>query len=321
MNTNKNMAVAFLLSLTTLVYGKDGPTKENVAAWVNDSEIYESEVSEKMQPIIEHLKQKYSGHINDALLKKIRSKVMDTLVQRKALLTSDKAKALAITDEMVEKQLEENIKKEAFGSLPRYKAYVASKNLSWEAWKIKIKESMVLSRIKEQFSLKVSPSKEHELKKTYTNQKERFYSGGRVKMSLIVLDPESEHTTGKVKDYALGVQNSLYDAGPSAWANCVAKYSVGPNADKGGQWDWIKLSELPLGFAKTIHGMRQGEMKKIAHGDYFYFLRLDEFEKQVQLSFAEAKEQLKKAVIQDKVAKAWNTWAAKEKKKARIKVQ
>ena len=318
---SKLLSVILLSLASTLVCGKGDPSQGEVAATVNDSEIYELEVADKMKPILDHLKKKYSGKVDGKLLKRIRDKALGTLIDRKVLLTSDKAEALKISDEAVEKHIDELVKKEGLGSLPRYKAYVASRNISWEAWKKKIKEGMVISSIREQFAKDVPPPREHELKKLYSKQKERFSSGGRVKISLIVLDPDNAPNRSKVKDYAIGVQHALFDTGPTAWGECVSKFSVGPNAKKGGQWDWCSISEFPLGFAKTLKGMQPGEIHKIGHGDYFYFLRFDEIEKEKQLSFAEAKEQLKDAVIQEKAAEAWETWSEKEKKKARIKLR
>ena len=45
------LILLILISITAIAYGKDGPSQGKIAATVNDSEIYELEVADKMKPI------------------------------------------------------------------------------------------------------------------------------------------------------------------------------------------------------------------------------------------------------------------------------
>jgi peptidyl-prolyl cis-trans isomerase SurA len=317
--TKHYYSIIFLLVFHTFSFAQKSLAPDSVAVQVNGTAIYERNVSDKMQTLIHLLKKHNSRKLNTSSLQKVRGKVLNKLIYRRILITTDKAKKIIIPDDDFDKHMKTIIETKAFGSLPRYKAYLANQKISWEAWQEETKESLIISRIKEEFAAKYSSPKEYEIKKKYKIQKDDFFSGGRIKISLMVLDPE-DSPTGKPKDFALGVQNAVYDSGPEAWDSYTKKYSVGPYADKKGQWEWTNASDLPFGFSEIIKSMHLGDIRKISHGQYFYFLRFDEVEQKTQLSFNDAKNQIKEFIIKSKTTDAWNAWVKKKMNTAKVKV-
>jgi peptidyl-prolyl cis-trans isomerase SurA len=319
MRTTMNFRIlsAFLLMITGFVAcGNDLP----VAALVNGSPIYEREVEEKMRPVIEKLQRSRSGPLDDAIVLKIRNKALDLLIEREAILTSAQATKITISDNQVKQHLKGLVEDRAYGSLPRYKAYLASQGTEWTVWRAELKDSMIIDKLKEQVADNCLPCTLEEAKELYAKQTPRFRSGGRIKVSLIMLDPEA---SGNVtpRAFATGVANRLYDAGNEAWHSTALEFSVGPNIENGGSLGWIAYADLPLGFGREAQYLKPGEIKKISHQDFYYFLRLDDIEKDQQLSFDGAKIQIEEIVMKRKASIAWNSWKISQKEKAVIKLE
>jgi hypothetical protein len=307
--------VLFLVSGLSAV-ANDKPA---IAAWVNGKAIEERAVLDKMQPVIERLQKRQSAPLNDAVRAQVHSKALHLLIEHEAVLASSLAKRLAVTDEDVEKHLADVASDKAFGSLARYQAYLESQGTPWEPWRAALKDSLLISRLKEDIAKSCPAPTPSEMKSLYEQQRGRFYSGARVKVSLIVLNPDDAEG-GNIRRFATGVQNLVFDAGGEAWDDCVAKFSAGPNAENGGHWDWTAPSQLPVGLGKTTAHMKPGDIEKIFHGDYAYFLRLDEIEPKTQLSFEDAREKVDATIMQRKAAAAWTAWVKSETNKAVIKI-
>jgi peptidyl-prolyl cis-trans isomerase SurA len=303
------------LASTALVSARE----HAVAVWVNDNAIYEHEVQRKMQPVIQRLEQRGSMPLDKAMREKVRAKALAILIERQAVLTSSTAKEMAISEQDVTKHLESLAREQAFGDQDRYKAYLEAQGVSWAAWLGEIKDTIIISRLKEHVARTCPPCTSDEAKSLYAKQPTRFRSPGRAKISLIVLDPVAA-PDGNVRRFATGIQNRIFDADNDEWEACATEFSAGPKADTGGHLDWVDISELPLGLARSIRRMAVGDIEKITHGDYVYFVRLDAVEQQKPLPFEDARPQVESVVMQRKAAAAWTSWAEAESGKASVRL-
>ena len=318
---NRVPAIPLLLSLclSVVAFADDWAKDVAVAAWVNDNRIYEPEIEAKVQPVIQQLEKRQPKPLDKALLAKVRAKGLDLLIDERVALTSEMAREISVSDEDVQARVKQIANDKAFGDPARYTAYLGSKGTSPTYWLAELKSSMVIDELKAKIAAECAPCSPAEAKALYDQQKKRFYSGGRVKVSLIVLDPK-DAPKGNPRAFATGVANLVYDAGDEAWNSAVSQFSSGPRAANDGKWDWTKASDLPVGLGSYLRYLELAEIKKIGHGDYFYFLRLDAVEPKTQLTFDQAKDQVQEIVMQRKAALAWKAWLKAQRDKATIKI-
>ncbi len=315
--------IATILSLFMLlivnVSAANKNKKTDVAAWVNKEAITHEEVQVKSLPVTILFKKKLNRELDKATLQKIKNKALNRLITRKVVLTSEMAQSINFSAIEIENYVKAEIRNNGCGSLDQYKAYLLSKGITWESWRKELKEKMIIDSIKESLSKQCSPCSNREAKALFSRQQDRFFSGGRVKVSLIILDPEKAYE-GNSRRYATAVGNNIFDMDNKAWEDNARQFSIGKNALAGGHWDWIDPSKLPFGFEKIVSNMDVEKIVKISYGDYYYFIRLDAIEKKKPLSFEEAKMQIEESIQKNKIAEAWNEWFKKEIKKAVVKV-
>lgn len=318
----KQSRLKFCLPVLALVLvGMQGVSgAESAAARVNGHVIGEAEVQAKMRPVVNRMRLKPGSAKHRQLLPLIRKKALEILTEQAVVLTSSKAGKLAVSSEELSKEVTRLVAAKAGGDLEKFKMDLARRGQSFALWKKELGNSMVIARIKDDLAGECKPCTPEEAAALYKEEKQRFLSGGRVKVSLIRLDPAHVREPN-LRLFSTAVRDSVQEGENGRWDELAREYSSGPKAGTGGHWDWTALSDLPDNLGEAVDGLDPGGVVRVTRGNCFYVVRLDAVEEKVQMSFAEAREKVAAEVMRRKAAAAWLSWLKAEKKKARIQIR
>ena len=300
--------------------GGSKPKPAPVAAWVNKWPITKEQVRTKTGWILKQIKLTPKSKQYKAFLPKIRAKALSMLIDREVALGSKKAQGIAVTADDEEARLKVLVDEKGLGDLDRLKSIIEAKGVVWKDWLAEMKGRITILRIKAVLAKACALCTKQEAEALYAKDKARFQSGGRVKVSIILLDPRKLDETN-FRRFVTATTDRVRGAVESEWLACSKDFSSGPNAETGGHWDWTERSDLPEGVGKTAGWMKPEDVVKVWSGDFCYILRLNAVEPKKQLSFDEARKAVEAEVMRCKAAAAWSAWLAKEKRKADIRIR
>ncbi len=156
--------------------------------------------------------------------------------------------------------------------------------------------------------LKVS---EEELKKYYKENIRKFSSPPKVKVRHILLrnQEEAEKVLSRLR-------------GGEDFGQLAKDFSIDlPNALKGGSLGVIKKGEAVPGLDKALFSLKEGDFSDIVKTEYGYHILTVDKKITVKFRpFEEVKDQIRKTILRQKEAEAYNEMAAKLEKDADIKI-
>lgn len=177
---------------------------------------------------------------------------------------------------------------------------------SLDSWKVQLKNKLLEKRVFQSLSLKTTPTADEELKSFYNSNREIFKERPAVRIRQIVFDNED-------------AANRLYHAiTPStSLADLAKKYSISPEASKGGDVGWVEQGTLDV-FDKAFN-MKVGQRSSVVKSPYGYHIfEVTGKRAEQTLPFEEAKEKISRILKGNKEQAIYTAWLEEQLRVSKV---
>ncbi len=177
-----------------------------------------------------------------ARLRELYAKALDELVARRLILQAYRDSEQKLQPWMVERRVETIIEEHFGGDRSRLQAQLAKENLTFEHWRQRMEDEMVLAAMRHQHvdgQVSVAPA---EVRAFHATNSAAFALPGPVRVGMILLTPRQGEEPAAFADRARALHASLL-AGADFEALARAE-SAESHAGNGGDWGYVKPEEV-----------------------------------------------------------------------------
>ena len=274
-----------------------------IVAWVDDEVITIADVERETQNRLASAEREYSPEQLEALLPKLRQKVLEDLVERKkmahaVLSTLTEAQREQLGDLAMEGQ---NRKVREERSRAAFRLKLLREGLTLEEHRELIKQSMLLKEAQRRATPRdetlVSPA---EMRAYYENYPERFRQNAWTTLRQIVIRFEG-HTEDETQTLIEAAQARL-GAG-EAFETVARELSEGPKGEGGGLWEHVEkgtlISELDKAAFEAPVGIPSDIIQTLVG---LHIVLVEERHPERAIPFDEAHVQIKDVIRQERAA-------------------
>lgn len=175
-----------------------------------------------------------------------------------------------------------------------------------------IYENLLISKYLQKVVFKGVKVTEKELYDYYRQHPNEFVRKERVKVHQILVDSEEK---------ALQIREKLKKAPPSEFEKLAKKYSIAPEAKKGGDMGWYEKGDLPTEMENVVFSLSPGEISQVVKTPLGYHIfRLDRKQKGRMLTFAEVRGKIRQKLLEEKREEKLKEWLKELKNQHKITV-
>ncbi len=270
------------------------------AAVVNGEEI-------SMKDFQTRLKQRLEFHRKTAERvdeKKIRESVIQAMIAEKLLIAAAKDNGIEVTDEEVQKAIDNFVKAQG---KDRLDSYLKKWNISEDKFKEQVRTQLMINRLIKKLVPDDSIT-EKEMKEYFKNSKKPLMKPERVEVKLIQVMTKEE--ADRIKE-ELDKKKDFDKIGEELKKN--NKGAVVSN------YGWIEPRLFSGEIGDALKNMKEGEVGGPFKGkEGYYFLKLRKREKERPMSYEEAKEQIKRILLNQRRQAMRAHLVEERRKKAKI---
>jgi parvulin-like peptidyl-prolyl isomerase len=312
---------------------------DGVAAVVNDKVITYSEVREYVQPVAAQLRRSYSGA---ELLEKVRAAHLDALnnlIERYLILQEFKEKGYSFPETVVDEQMNDIIANDFGGDRAAFIKTLQAENMTLAKYREQLRDRIIIQAMRNrraQQEIVVSPAK---VEQYYQEHLDDFKEEDQIKLRMILIKrnkdealpaPTLELKTNETAAAApppVDVRRKMaeeilakLDTGDS-FESLAKIYSEGREAQKGGEWGWVKRDELRKELSDTAFALRAGQHSRVIETpDGYYLLQVEEIKTARHRPLSEVRDEIEKILLQQQRAKMQADWVKELRAKAYIKM-
>lgn len=276
-----------------------------VVATVNGREIYGDAFLKEYDSFKKRIK--LSDANDEELEKQMREGVLDNLV-KEAIIAEEAEKAgIKITKGMEDEAIQSMLK--GF-SQARLQEILEKRNQTYEEWKESVRKNLLMDKL---IAAKVAPLvdiPEEEIKQYYAEKPDEFKKPAQAHVYHILCASRAE---------ADAVRAAI--AGGADFSATASRSSKSPEAAQGGDLGMVSQGQMPNELDEAIFKLGVKELSKVVESPYgFHIIKVTEFAKPRQETYAEAKESIYKHMFHERLEGRFDEWLKETKSKASVQV-
>ncbi|MBI2871525.1 MAG: peptidylprolyl isomerase [Candidatus Omnitrophica bacterium] len=310
---------------------------DRIVAVVNEDIVTQSELMERLNPIVAQYQTVYQG---EGLVRKIseaRRDILGQIIEDHLILQRAREKGLEASAEQVEERVREVIGK--FESEEAFHQAVSEQGLSLEELRQKYRDQHLIQQLigmEVRSRIIVSPK---EIQDYYSAHADDFKTPEKVRARMILIRkarPEDEAPAGdglgEAEDEAtvegqdlvlekLERVRALLEQG-TPFEEVCKQYSEGPNRDEGGDLGFVSRGEMVEEIDKTLFSLKVSEISGPVESRVgYHFFRVDVRQEASLPAFQEVNDEIENALYQEKFSAAFRTWVNELKEEAFISIK
>lgn len=188
----------------------------------------------------------------------IRDQLLEKIIDHYLILEYGKKEGIALSEDKLQNALRK-FKKEY--SEKGFQEELLRGYVDFEQWKKRLKEQLLVRKIIEEVSKDIPPPTHHDIKQYFEKNIDEFNYPEKVKFRQIVTRTEEE-----ANKILKRLQN-----GESMEA-LAKKYSIAPEAEKGGNVGWVAREHLDESMEKALFSLSKGKISPVIKTPYGYHI-------------------------------------------------
>ena len=303
--SNKTLP-SFLISCVVLASfactKRTTPLKDHVVLKINDRAVTAKEFSEELAQrlrVYDALTVKDEQHLKHVKEDIIRDTIIQTITEAYA-----RNENILVKKELLDAEI--NTVRANYPDDESFRRALAEQNVTFQTWSEKLRSSLLHRLVIEKLRRGIVDPTNEEMLAYYKSNKNEFQAPEQVRLRQVVLANEND---------AEAIHDQLTHG--RSLKDLAAKFSLAPEAQKGGDTGWIDRGTLEI-FDKAF-GMNRGQRSQILKSDFGYhiFEVLDKRRPQT-LPFEEVKARVRRILMEKREQAAYSGWLETQIRKAHV---
>jgi peptidyl-prolyl cis-trans isomerase SurA len=292
-----------------------------IAAIVNDEIITIRELDREFDMASKDVEKK-DGPLSVEAAKRLRSSILDSLVDRMLVKQKIKELNIVISEEEIRQSIED-VKRQNRLSQEAFVSALLSQGLTFDQYKAQLKDQLERLRLMSQEVKSKVQVSEKEVSDYYAANKASFSSEDSYRARAIFLRLPKDADPEKIRSVILKLQTVMAAAKKGGdFAELAKKYSDDANAQKdGGDLGFFKKGEMLADIEKIVFTLKPGEVEMISTLTGYYVIKLEEKSPGLVKPFEEVKGLINDNLYRKKSEERFTQWLQELRKGAAIEIK
>ena len=284
---------------------------DGYTAIVGDRVITGGDIRKLTSPMLERAQRSLSGEALQQAQQQIYNSGLKRLINEALVLQAFEASGGIIPESAVRERVDSIIREKFNDNRAELLQTLRDAGESEQLWLERLREQLTVQFMtQEMVSGKVSVSPQ-ELRTRYEAQIEDYTNEELGHLQIITkIVPENATNRFEELKTLYGIELDLREG--SDFGDLAKKYSDDENADKGGEFGWLKSTGLRSALREGIQGLNKGEISKvISDGDRHYIAKLLGIREGGPRPIEEVQDSIQQEILEKKKDQRYTEWMAK----------
>jgi parvulin-like peptidyl-prolyl isomerase len=297
---------------------KDPEVVDGIAAVVNGDVITHSQIRMVVGPRERLLRSQYKGEEPQKQLKIVREAALKDLIDRQLIVQAFKKEQFTIPDYFVEQRMNEIIRENFGGDRNTFIKTLQAQNYSLTEFRKMEQEKIIVAAMRGKNVKTATVASPNKIQEYYRTHREEFTTKEEIKLRMIMIPSRGPETAGSQKSLAEEILGKL--AGGADFERMAQMYSEDSTRDVGGDWGWVERKTLAPQLEKVAFSLKKGKVSNIIElGGNYYIVKVEDRRGGETKSFADARSDIEKKLIQEESQRLQENWIAGLRQKATIR--
>ncbi|MDP0499959.1 MAG: peptidyl-prolyl cis-trans isomerase [Verrucomicrobiota bacterium JB022] len=286
----------------------DPPYKQGIAAEVEGEIITFEDLRREMGPLIPRIRESSRNRQEfNQKMENLYFEVLQNLIDRVLIVEEFKDKEYNMPPSYVENEYERIITEDFGGDRARFLEYLKEQGQNAREFRSELKDNIIVSAMrgeKRKSQSQVSPER---IEAFYNENKVAFYQEESLKLRIIMLRPLADENPDLMQQSVEKVQAEL-EKGRS-FAEVARQFSQDSRRESGGDWGWLKRTDLKDELARVAFELQPGEYSdpvKIANQTFILFV--EDYREEGILPLAEVRDRIEEILAGQLARQAQDAW-------------
>jgi peptidyl-prolyl cis-trans isomerase SurA len=238
-----------------------------IAAIAEDKIITVDDVRREVTPLIPQLQRDASAFSQDAnqneqefnrKLEALQDNAIQNLIDRVLIIKDfQKDDKKHVPESFVDNQIADELTDQFDNDRSKFLAYLRARGTTMREYRKEVEEDIIYNYMMHQQHKSQSIVSPIRIEQYYKENKDRFYQDDSVHLRLIQLSRAQGENDGELKGQADAILLRLRSG--EKFEDLAKEYSSDSRRAKGGDWGWMKRSDLKPEFSEPLFAVKKGE--------------------------------------------------------------
>jgi peptidyl-prolyl cis-trans isomerase SurA len=297
-----------------------GKTVDKVVAKVNHEIITLSEIQEVSLPMLNEVREKYTGKEEKEKTKEIMKEYLNIYIENKLQVQWAELRGLTVPEKDLDAAVED-IKKKNGMTDKDLAELLKQEGITLEQYKKRIRDQILISKIvRMEVGSKILVTDE-ERQEYYNKHKQDFFRQGEIEIRQIMflLSGSDDFQKKEKEAKAEEVLKKLREG--ADFAEMAKTYSEGPMAKNGGYLGNFKIGEITKEIETAAFKLKEGEISDIIRTDQgLHIIKVEKKIENAPEPYEEVKEKIGDIIFREKMEEKHKEWLKEIRQKAAIEI-
>lgn len=319
--------VIFLSLLATCLTGLaqvahnvwDPPFRQGIAAEVEEQIITFEELRREMTPLIPQIRESSRSRAEfTRRMEELYFEVLQNLIDRILIVKEFSKREFNIPQTYVENEFDRILIEDFDRDRARFLEYLDSIGKNVREFRADLRERIIVSVMRGEKRRSESQISPERIERFYSENKIHFYEEESVRLRIIMLRPLADESEDLMRQNIERVQEELN--GGKEFADVARQLSQDSRRDRGGDWGWIKRSDLKDELSVVGFRLNIGQYSEpIQLGNQIFFLFVEDRRDEGIQPLNEVRERIEEILAGQLARQAQEQWLERLRRESFIK--
>lgn len=291
-----------------------------VAANVNAHSITVGDVLNLVDPTLMQIYRRYEGAERKRKEREAFKSGLDALIERYLILDSVDPEKQKLPEWVIDEEVQRTVDDRFRGNREALMTQLASEKLSYEEWRKRLKEQLLVNYAKDGKLRQRSAPTPAEIEAAYKRDVAKYSTAEMVKLRMFVLKRSGTAEEMEAKRKQIDEIRAQL-VGGADFAELAKKLSEGGKADHGGDQGWRGLDSLRSELRKVAEVLPVNELSQVVEtADEIYVIRVEDRKRSGVRPIDEVRVDIEKQLRQEAYERLYTEWIERLKKESYVKV-
>jgi peptidyl-prolyl cis-trans isomerase SurA len=291
-----------------------------IAAIAEDKIITVDDVRREVTPLIPQLQREARNEQEfDQKLEALQDNAIQNLIDRVLIIKDfEKDDKRHVPESFVDDQIAEELNDQFDNDRSKFLAYLRARGSTMRDYRKEVEEDIIYNYMTHQQHKSQSIVSPVRIEQYYKENKDRFYQDDSVHLRLIQLPRGPAETDGSLKGKAESILLRLRSG--EKFEDLAKEYSSDSRHAKGGDWGWMKRSDLKPEFSEPLFAVKKGECSEpVLLPEGCFLLYADDRKYAGIQSLDEVRDQIERVLVQQMSRDSEDRWLERLRRNGYVK--
>jgi peptidyl-prolyl cis-trans isomerase SurA len=241
---------------------------DGIAAVVEDKIITVDDIRREISPLIPALQKEARNEKEfNEKLEALQDDVIQTLIDRVLIVKEfnkpkgdDQTNRRQVPASVIDNYMAEQQITQFDGDRSKFLAYLRSQGLTLREYRKKVEEDIIYDYMRQQQRKSQSVVSPVKVETYYKENKDRFYQEDAALLRVVQFTRTNSETDAQLRAKAEDVLAKFHTG--ESFAELARQFSQDTRRNKGGDWGWIKRSDMRKEFTDILFALKKGEVSQ-----------------------------------------------------------